>query len=142
MATTPAWNSSLDPAPRLAGIELGGTKSIAVLAEGDQIVACESTPTGSPDTTLAALNEILRRWDRELKLEALGIASFGPLQLDSRLPGFGAILATPKPGWSGAPVASRLAQWLDCPWRIDTDVNGAALAEYRWGAAQRCESVC
>lgn len=132
----------MDPAPRLAGIELGGTKSIAVLAEGGRIVACESTPTGSPESTLSALSEILRGWDSEGKLEALGIAAFGPLQLDSRLPGFGAVLATPKPGWSGADVAAQLARGLDCSWRIDTDVNGAALAEYRWGAAQGCESVC
>ena len=113
-----------------------------MLADGERIVAQESSPTGSPDSTLAALNEILRGWDRDHKLDALGIASFGPLQLDRERSGFATILSTPKPGWSGAPVASRIAQGLDCPWRLETDVNGAALAEYRWGAGRGCESVC
>lgn len=132
----------MQPGPRLAGIELGGTKSIAVLAEGDRIVAQESCPTGSPDRTLAELNEILRSWDGARKIEALGIASFGPLQLDRRRPQFATILATPKAGWGGTPVAARLAEGLTCPWRLDTDVDGAALAEFRWGAGQGCDSIC
>ena len=127
---------------RLAGIELGGTKSIAVLAEGDRIIAQEARPTTSPERTLAALNEVLRGWDRDAKLDALGIASFGPLQLAPDRPNFATILETPKAGWSQAPVAAALVEGLSCPWRIDTDVNGAALAEYRWGAGRGCESAC
>jgi fructokinase len=52
------------------------------------------------------------------------------------------LLATPKPGWSGATVAATLVNKLRIPWQIDTDVNGAALAEWRWGAAQGCNSLC
>ncbi|OYW44757.1 MAG: fructokinase [Sphingomonadales bacterium 32-68-7] len=132
----------MTPPPRLAGIELGGTKSIAVLAEGHEIVAEASIATRDPHSTLAELNGQLLAWDRAEPLAGLGIASFGPLQLDCSTPGFGSILATPKPGWSGARVAEALTLGLAIPWRIDTDVNGAALAEYMWGAGQGCDSVC
>ncbi|WP_066658158.1 MULTISPECIES: ROK family protein [unclassified Sphingomonas] len=127
---------------RYAGIELGGTKAIAVLAQGDAIVERQSIATGEPVATLTALRAILDGWATRAPLAGLGIASFGPIQLDPRDPQFGHILATPKPGWTGAPVAALLSGGLACPMAIDTDVNGAALAEYRWGAAQRCDSLC
>lgn len=127
---------------RYAGIELGGTKAIAVLAQGDTIVERHSIPTGEPIATLNALRAILDRWAGAGPLAGLGIASFGPIQLDPRDPKYGQILATPKPGWTGAPVATLLSDGLACPMAIDTDVNGAALAEYRWGAAIGCDSLC
>jgi len=125
-----------------AGIELGGTKAIAVLARGDMIVERHVIPTTTPEKTLAALRAQLDDWRAKTSLEGLGIATFGPVQLDPRDAKFGHILATPKPGWTGAAVAPILTGGLDCPWRIDTDVNGAALAEYRWGAGQGCDSLC
>ncbi|WP_439571139.1 ROK family protein [Sphingomonas sp.] len=127
---------------RYAGIELGGTKAIAVLAQGNAIVERHSIATGEPIATLTALRAILDGWAASAPLAGLGIASFGPIQLDPRDPTFGQILATPKPGWTGAPVAALLGEGLACPMAIDTDVNGAALAEYRWGAAVGCDSLC
>src|SRR3546814_15353046 len=52
------------------------------------------------------------------------------------------MLPTPKQGWSGAPVTEALTEGLTCPWAVDTDVNGAALAEYRWGAGKDCSRLC
>ncbi|MGV3456461.1 ROK family protein [Sphingomonas sp.] len=127
---------------RYAGIELGGTKAIAVLAQDDTIVERRSMPTGEPVATLSALRGIVDGWAKGAPLAGLGIASFGPIQLDPRDPKFGRILATPKPGWTGAPVAALLGEGLACSMAIDTDVNGAALAEYRWGAAVGCDSLC
>ena len=127
---------------RFAGIELGGTKAIAVLAMGDTIVDRHVVPTTQPEPTLSALRAVLDDWNRQAPLDGLGIASFGPIQLDPQHPAFGDILATPKPGWTGAAVATTLTNGLACPWAIDTDVNGAALAEYRWGAGQGCDSLC
>jgi len=66
---------------------------------------------------------------------AVGVASFGPLDLDPRSPRRGTIAATPKPGWSGADVAGAFRA-LGVPVAVDTDVNGAALAEHRWGAGR------
>lgn len=125
-----------------AGVELGGTKSIAVLAREQDIVEQVTFPTTGPEETLGALGDRLRGWAREHPLAALGIASFGPIQLDPSAPDYGRMHATPKPGWSGAPVAGALTARLDCPWALDTDVNGAALAEYRWGAGRGTTSLC
>lgn len=128
--------------PRFAGIELGGTKGIAVLAEGNEIVDRCVVPTTTPDATLAALRAQLDDWRASAAFAGLGIASFGPIQLEPKHRAFGHILPTPKPGWTGAPVAAMLTEGMDCSWAIDTDVNGAALAEYRWGAGVGCASLC
>lgn len=121
----------------VAGIELGGTKCILTLANGpDDILAQESVPTLDPEGTLTALAAILDRWSQETGFSALGIASFGPVCLDTANAQFGHILTTSKPGWSGTDVARRLAAPFAVPMAFDTDVNGAALAEMRWGAGQ------
>lgn len=129
-------------AQRFAGVELGGTKAIAVLSEGDTIIDRVSIPTGEPVSTLIALRAQVDSWAAEAPLAGFGIASFGPLQLDATAPNFGHILPTPKPGWTGAAVASILTNGLNCAWGVDTDVNGAALAEFRWGAATGSNSIC
>jgi fructokinase len=124
-----------------AGVELGGTKSIAVLSAGREILDRHVVATTTPDATLGALAETLERWEREHPIAGLGIASFGPIQLDIAADDHGRMLATPKPGWSHAPVASVLTRAFPGPWAIDTDVNGAALAEYDWGAGRGCRSL-
>lgn len=117
-----------------AGVELGGTKCICTLGTGpDDMQAQVEIPTTSPDATLAAIARVLDGWG----FQSLGIASFGPLDLDLASASFGSIISTTKPGWNGADLTS-LAQGR--PFAIDTDVNGAALAEGRWGAAQGLES--
>ena len=125
-----------------AGVELGGTKSIAVLARGAEIVEQVTLPTSDASETLGALSARLQGWAGGHALSALGIASFGPIRLDPAARDYGRMLETPKPGWAGAPVAQALTAGLDCPWLIDTDVNGAALAEYRWGAGRGTTSLC
>lgn len=124
------------------GVELGGTKSIAVLAREAEIVEKAVVPTTGPEQTLVEIARRLQEWGGDHDLAALGIASFGPIQLDPAAPGYGRMHATPKPGWTGAAVAETLTRGLDCPWMIDTDVNGAALAEYRWGAGKGVSSLC
>jgi fructokinase len=120
-----------------AGVELGGTKCIAILASApDHIVARESVPTTIPEETVGRIEEILVGWQAEQPFEALGIASFGPVDLhpDSRT--WGHIVTTTKPGWTGANIAPRLRDALGVPVSFETDVNGAALAERRWGAGR------
>lgn len=129
-------------AKRFAGVELGGTKAIVVLAEGDTIIDRKTIPTGEPVATLTQLRAQIDAWATEAPLAGFGIATFGPVQLDPAKPDFGHILPTPKPGWTGAAVAPILTDGLDCRWAIDTDVNGAGLAEYRWGAGTGGSSIC
>lgn len=119
----------------VAGIELGGTKCICTLgtAAGD-VLDQLSIPTLDPDITLPLIVARLSSWDVDSGIAAIGIGSFGPLDLDRDSPSFGRIGCTSKPGWSGVDVLSRITDSFDVPWRIDTDVNAAAIAEHRWGA--------
>ena len=120
-----------------AGVELGGTKCVAILARGPgDVLARETVPTTSPGETLGSLGTILARWRLEQPYAALGIASFGPVDLDPRSAHHGHITTTPKPGWSGTDVLGALRQVADVPAAFDTDVNGAAFAEMRWGSGQ------
>ncbi len=124
-------------APLIAGVELGGTKVICVLASGPNDVRERvQIPTTTPDETLGAVEQVLRGWSG---YDALGIASFGPVSLDRSAANYGFITATPKPGWSETDVGRRLARVAGVPLGFDSDVNGAALGEGRWGAAHDVE---
>jgi len=124
--------------PLLAGVELGGTKCVCILGTGpgdirDQV----SIPTGERDSTLARINAVLDGWkDTHGPFEALGVGSFGPVDLRPASKTFGYITSTPKPGWKNTDVLGRLAGHRNIPVQFNTDVNGAALAEGRWGAAR------
>ena len=126
--------------PLLAGVELGGTKCIAVIARGRTIVDRRVVATTTPDATLAALRAALDQWFVDAAFAAVGIASFGPLSLDPDNPDYGTIARTTKPGWSGAPVLAALTGGFGRPVGFATDVTGAALAEGEWGAAQGCRT--
>lgn len=113
----------------LAGIEAGGTKFVlAVGPSPDRITARHTIPTRAPQTTLAEAAEWLA--GQGGRLTALGIGSFGPVELDRRSPRWGFITNTPKPGWADCDIAGWLGQRLGVPVGFDTDVNAAALAEH------------
>ena len=123
--------------PLYAGVELGGTKCVAILARGPQeIVERKMVPTIAPEETLGPIEAILREWRAAHEFVALGIASFGPIDLDEQSASYGQIVRTSKPGWSDTDVALRLERACGVPMSFDTDVNGAALAEMRWGAGR------
>jgi fructokinase len=126
---------------KLAGIELGGTKTIVVLGRPGRIDERLEFPTTEPTETLDRAIEAIQGWRDDKPVDAVGIASFGPLRVSRDAPDHGFMLDTPKPGWSGAAVAGPVAAALGCPVGIDTDVNGAALAEHRFGAGEGCESL-
>lgn len=129
-------DGTMVPLP-LAGVELGGTKCIATLARGpDEIVDQRTVSTTQPEETMPAIVAILHEWWRAGGFGALGIASFGPIELNRDSPRHGRILDTNKPGWSGTDVLHLLAEPFDVPVGFDTDVNGAAQAEIRWGCAR------
>lgn len=128
--------------PLLAAVELGGTKSIAVLARGVVIIERYRVATGEPEQTLPDLGRQLQAWRTQHgDVEALGIASFGPLQLDPSRDRYGCITQTPKPGWSGINLLDAFARHLAVPTALDTDVAAAALAEQRWGAGSGLDPI-
>lgn len=120
-----------------AGVELGGTKCVCTLAFGpDRVLSQHTVPTTDPDGALPELVEVLHAWKREHDFAALGIASFGPIDLDRRSPSYGRMLVTNKPRWPGTDVFRALSAPFDVPVGFDTDVNGAALAEIAWGCGK------
>src|SRR5688572_21859213 len=98
--------------PLLAGVELGGTKCVCILGTGPEDVRDEvRVATTEPGETLAAIEGVIDGWRaRGETVAALGIGSFGPVDLDRASPTFGHITSTPKPGWAGTDVAGRLAR--------------------------------
>jgi fructokinase len=121
----------------LAGVELGGTKCVCILAYGPhQLVERHEVETTTPQETLPAVARILQVWRERYGIRALGIACFGPIELRPDSSRYGTILSTNKPHWPGTDVLATLAGGLDVPVALDTDVNGAALAETFWGCAQ------
>ena len=121
--------------PVIFGLELGGTKCLVLRAVGQHIVESVSVPTTDPETTLGAVDRIFTRWRQERRPDAVGIASFGPVGVNRLLPNWGFVLNTPKGGWAGTDIAGRYRRMLGVEIGFDTDVNAAALAEYRWGGA-------
>jgi fructokinase len=120
--------------PRFGCIEAGGTKFVLGIAEApDAILTTTRIPTTNPEDTITAVIDWFKAQE---PIDSLGIASFGPIDPDPASPRWGYITETTKPGWSNCDLAGRIGRALGVPIGFDTDVNGAALAESRWGAAQ------
>ena len=119
-------------------IEGGGTKFIcAVGTSPDDIRREERIPTTTPDETLGHVIKFFKDAERDFgKLSALGVATFGPLDPNPGSASYGIVLPTPKPGWSNADVLGILKSAFDIPIAFDLDVNGSAMGEWTWGAAQ------
>lgn len=121
--------------PLLGAIEAGGTKFVCGLGTGPDDLETVQFPTGAPEPTLATAANFFRQRGGA-RLAAVGIASFGPLDLDPGSPTCGFITSTPKPEWSHCDIAGTIRRAVGVRAALDTDVNGAALAEARWGAAR------
>lgn len=123
-------------------VEAGGTKFICMVGTGpDDMREQTRFPTTSPDATLRETIAFFRSAEAKLgKVAAVGIASFGPVDVQSASPTFGFITSTPKAGWANVDIAGALRNAFNVPIGFDTDVNAAALAEWRWGAAQALDT--
>lgn len=128
--------------PLFGAIEAGGTKFVCLVGTGPDDIRAESRfATTTPEHTIEnALAFLGAEQDRQGRLAAVGIASFGPVDLQRDSSTYGYITSTPKPGWANVPMVGAARNALRVPVGFDTDVNGAALAEGRWGAAQGLHS--
>jgi fructokinase len=124
-------------------VEAGGTKFVCAIGDENGTIRAESrVPTTDAVSTLAAVRDFFDAQRRALgTFSAIGIGCFGPVILDKRSAKYGCIGKTPKAGWSDVDVVGMLAQEFSCPVGFDTDVNAAALAEHRWGAARGVKTV-
>ncbi len=115
-------------------IETGGTKvDCAVGMWPSDIRDRIRIPTTTPPETVSGIVAFLARHHRETPLSAIGIGSFGPIDLRTGSPSYGHITSTPKQGWRNFDLVGSVNQELKLPVTFDTDVNAAALGEYRWG---------
>jgi len=122
------------------GIEAGGSKWVCATGTGpDDLEQTLTFATTDPEETIARAADF---FSRNGAIAAIGIGSFGPIDIDRTSPTWGRITTTPKPGWAYTEVVAALRNALDLPIAFDTDVNAAALGEHRWGAAVGLETFC
>lgn len=124
----------------IAGIELGGTKTVVSTGTADGVVHEEwRFPTTCPEATI----DHVVRWLRTRGIPtAIGVGAFGPVRVTQGSESHGRLLATPKPGWSGFSIKEALTNaFQQAKVIIDTDVNAAVLAEARLGAAKGLNDV-
>jgi fructokinase len=121
----------------LGAIEAGGTKFVCGIGnENGDIIEKISFPTTTPEETLQLVTEYFK----DKRIEALGVGSFGPIDLNQESSTYGFITSTPKKHWKNLNLLGELKKQLDVPMAFDTDVNAAALGELEWGAAKGLDS--
>ena len=118
-------------------IEAGGTKFVcAVSNEKLEILERISVPTTTPDETMNAVFEFFDKY----KLKAIGVGSFGPIDVNKKSKTYGYITTTPKLAWANYNFAGVLKDRYNIPIGWTTDVNAAALGELKKGAAAGLQS--
>ena len=122
------------------GIEAGGTKFVCVVGGGPGHIVDEIRySTTTPEETLGRAIQFFQPFAASGQIGAIGVGAFGPLDLSPESPTYGFITGTPKPRWSNTNVLGSLASALGIKVALDTDVNTAALGEYKWGASKGCD---
>ena len=123
---------------KIGALEAGGTKMVLAVYDGDgQELERLTIPTEAPEITMPRMTGFFR----DHAIDALGVGSFGPLDLNPASPTYGNITSTPKLKWRNYPLLKGLLNGRDIPAAIDTDVNAAVIAEVECGAARGCESA-
>ena len=123
---------------KIGALEAGGTKMLlGIFDETGKELDRLSLPTLTPEVTVPLMQDFFRRHE----IDALGIGSFGPLELNPAAPNYGYITSTPKLAWKDYPLLSALLDGRSIPAAIDTDVNAAVLAEAALGVAKGLSDV-
>lgn len=123
---------------KIGALEAGGTKMVlGVFDENGNEMERLTLPTETPEITMPQMKAFFDAHS----IDALGVGSFGPLDLDPASPTYGYITSTPKLAWRNHPLLSGLTGDSGIPCAIDTDVNAAVLAEVETGVAKGCQSA-
>ncbi len=116
-------------------VEAGGTKFVCAVGTGpDNLLERVQFPTRTPEETMARVIAFFK--PHLSRLEAIGVGTFGPVDVHPTSPTYGTITSTPKPGWQYFNIREALERALHVPVYVETDVNAAALGEHQWGAGQ------
>lgn len=111
-------------------LEAGGTKMVLATGnENGEILDRASIPTEAPSETVAKINDYFKNKN----ISALGIGSFGPVDLDRASKTYGYITSTPKLAWANYDLVGNIQKVLNVPVGFDTDVNASVLGEVTWG---------
>ena len=134
--------------PVFAAIDAGGTTfkcaliQVGKTSEDLKILASVRIPTKLPEDTLSRCVSFFHKHaSKGLIATAMGIASFGPIEVDAQSSDYGMLHDGPKLGWANTNLKKHFEQALSIPVALDTDVNGALLAEMKWGAAKGVKSA-
>ena len=122
------------------GIEAGGTKFVCAVGSSPYDLYRTTFETTNVEETLTRATEFFKEQTSKKRISALGIGSFGPIDVHRGSATYGFITSTPKEGWSNTDIVGRMKASLDIPVGFDTDVNAAALGEHSWGAARELSS--
>lgn len=127
-----------DNPPLIAAIEAGGTKFVCAVGTGpNDLRDIARISTTTPEETLAEVCRYLAMAkSKHGPFAAIGVGSFGPVDLDKNSETYGYITTTPKPGWQYVDIVNMLQSRYHVPVAFDTDVNAAVLGEYLWGAGK------
>lgn len=117
-------------------IEAGGTKFVCAVGNGPDDLYIERFDTTTPEETISNAIDFFKEQNSRNKLSAIGIGSFGPIDLNEHSDNYGYITSTPKPDWSQTDFVGAIKNEFDIPIGFDTDVNAAALGEHHWGKAK------
>jgi fructokinase len=120
-----------------AGIEAGGTKFVCAVGNGQgEIYDRISISTETPDITLTKIIKFLKNAQKDEKIAAIGIGSFGPIDTHWNSPTYGHIIATPKTAWVNCDMVGTFKKAFNVPIGFETDVAAAAIGEYEWGEGE------
>lgn len=123
---------------RLGALEAGGTKMVCAIGDSDGTIYEQiSIPTTTPEATMPHIIDYFKKKE----IEALGIACFGPVDVNPASETYGTILDTPKLPWRQYPILKVMQEALELPMGLDTDVNGSCLGEVTYGTAKGLTSV-
>lgn len=126
----------------IAGIEAGGTKFFTTIGDMDgNVIERHRTDTTTPEQTMKEVLEILKDFQDKYEFKALGLACFGPIDINPKSKTYGYITNTPKIAWQNFDIVSSIKSVYDGPIGFNTDVNAAAICEQLWGCAQDLENL-
>lgn len=123
------------------GMEAGGTKFVCAVGSNPDDLYKTSFDTTDPDETLTRAVEFFKEQNSKRRISAIGIGSFGPIDLHRGSSTYGFITSTPKEGWAHTDIVGKIRASLDVPVGFDTDANAAALGEHQWGAGKELTSL-
>lgn len=127
---------------RYGALEAGGTKMVCAIGdETGKIYEQISIPTTTPEETMPKIIEYFKAKEQETHIDAIGIAAFGPVDVNPVSPTYGSILDTPKLPWRHYSLFDALKKEFPIPMGLDTDVNGSCLGEMTYGSAKGLDSV-